>query len=730
MSHTLRRLRLALFIAFRIVRSRRSPTLSLVTVLSILAVAFGSCKLSLALGVTGGFQDAFEQRILGLYPHLVVHKRGTNFREYPEVLRRLRDTPGVVGATAATYDDMMISAGVQRSGCVVKGLELSSVNTVVDLTHLLRSGSVEALSEALRAHADGATVRLDDVVAGTWWTVVADPDGGVLPVREDTTPPDPGNGRVAVLNLTGRPGVATSLVPDDPDIPDVPQEDADADAGSGPAPARLRPDTHRPVSPKRGGVLTHLLHLGDAGDGSADGAERPDADTPSLAPLPVALGTPAPRALTEAIEVPAGRWRLEPGGAAVSVSEETLLTLVLLPGPDGGAPIVRALASPARVPIRDGMAMVRLLNAHEAAGDDAGLTLSRADGPLTEAPVAPGAASPFLPTVGRLPGVLLGSELARRLDAKVGTEVTLVTPLRGVDNKMMGPYGMAPSSQRHVVVGTFESGFYEYDVRLALTSLSAAQRFMNRGKVVRWVEVRASDLMDLDELKRRVAAALDPYDMRTVVDNATLLDQKLKRILSGEVTQAPLAPARGAVGALRNAVKVLNILKYQEYDLGYQPRYRIVDWREMNKNLFSALKLQKLVLTMFFLIIIIVGSFVVVGSQIMVVHDKTPDIAILKAMGVTPWMIRLIFSIQALFVAGLGALLGVLSGAGLALLAKAVDYRLDAAVYLIDRLPVDVRPTELALVALGTVVTVFIATQYSAARAAHKNPVDGLRALD
>ncbi len=711
MSHTLRRLRLALFIAFRIVRSRRSPTLSLVTVLSILAVGFGSCKLSLALGVTGGFQDAFEKRILGLYPHLVIHKRGTDFREYPEVLAKLRQTPGVVGATAATYDDMMIAAGVHRSGCVVKGLELSSVESVVDLGSLLRSGSVEALSEDLRAHLDGSTVRLDDVVAGTWWTVAVPPTGDVLPLRDDPTPPDPGNARVAVLNLTGHPGVATSLVPD---------------TAPG-APANTRPHAARPPT-KRGGALSRLLHLGDD---EAD-ARRAD-DTPALAPLPVSLGTPAPRALTDAVEVPAGRWRLQPGGTPVSVSEDTLVTLVLLPGPDDARPTVRALTAPARVPVRDGMAMVRLLNAR-ASGPDAAagaaLALAADAGPLTDAAVPPGDASAYVPTVGRLPGVLLGSELARRLDAEVGTEVTLVTPLRGVDNKMMGPYGMAPSSQRHVVVGTFESGFYEYDVRLALTSLAAAQRFMNRGKVVRWVEVRASDLMDLDDLKRRVAATLDPYDIRTVADNATLLRDKIHRILAGEVTQAPLSPARGAVSALRNTVKVLNILKYQEYDLGYQPRYRIVDWREMNTNLFSALKLQKLVLTMFFLIIIIVGSFVVVGSQIMVVHDKTPDIAILKAMGVTPWMIRLIFSIQALFVAGLGALLGVLSGAGLALLAKAVDYRLDAAVYLIDRLPVDIRPAELALVAVGTVVTVFIATQYSAARAAHKNPVDGLRALD
>jgi lipoprotein-releasing system permease protein len=175
---------------------------------------------------------------------------------------------------------------------------------------------------------------------------------------------------------------------------------------------------------------------------------------------------------------------------------------------------------------------------------------------------------------------------------------------------------------------------------------------------------------------------------------------------------------------------MVNLLKYQETDFGYQPRYRLIDWEEMNANLFSALKLQKIVLTIFFLIIIIVGSFVVVGSQIMIIHEKGPDIAILKAMGATARTIRAVFTLQGLFVAGLGTLFGLVAGFVACWILVAVDYRLDASVYLIDRLPVEIDVANAILVAVATALCTLAATQYSAARAAAKTPVEGLRAVD
>ncbi len=156
----------------------------------------------------------------------------------------------------------------------------------------------------------------------------------------------------------------------------------------------------------------------------------------------------------------------------------------------------------------------------------------------------------------------------------------------------------------------------------------------------------------------------------------------------------------------------------------------VFDWMEKNINLFSALKLQKVVLSMFFLIIIFVGSFVVVGSQIMVVHEKTREIAILKAMGATRGAIRLVFTLQGLFVALVGALSGLAAGLLLVWLIDVVDYKLDKSIYLIEQLPARVAPLELTLIAIGALLCTLITTQLSAGRAANKHVVDGLRAID
>lgn len=651
----------------RLVRSRRSARLSTVTVISIVGVAFGVMALTVVLGVTSGFQGAFQERILGLYPHIVVLRSAGDFRGYQEVLEDIRATEGVVAATPATYDDMMMAAGVHRSGAVIKGVELSSVDEVLGLRGLIKAGSLDALTEEPLISHDSDVVQINDVVAKTWLTIVARDGRAPLVLRDDRTPPDPGRARVAVLDLRGdaspQPILLTSASPPDPD-------------------------------------------LGE----------------PLVAP--VALGNTVPGGLTDAAEVRAGSWKLELTGDEIELVEGTVITILIHPG-DGGELDTRLLTEAGRIPTEDRVAMVRLVN-----GSSRPTRLAKADG----APVSPELGSweftTYTPLAGRLPGILLGTELAKRLNVDLGSEITVVTPLRGVDNKMLGPYGMAPSSSRHVVTGLFESGFYEYDVRLALMSLQAAQRFLNRGPVIRWIEVKADDLLLVRDLKRRLSGALDPFDLGMLTAQADGFERKVSRFLEGDVRSARHDDPATFVGSVRNALQLVNLLKYQELDFGYQPTFRLIDWQEMNNNLFSALKLQKVVLTIFFLIIIIVGAFVVAGSQIMVIHEKTPDIAILKTMGATSGVIRAIFTLQGLLVAGVGTVGGVITGIAACWLIHAVDYQLDASVYLIDRLPVHLDGLDLVIVAVATAACTLAATQYSSGRAASKTVVDGLRSVD
>ena len=92
----LKQVPLAFFIAFRMARSKRSPTLSVVTLLSIGGIALGVLSLTVVLGVTGGFQEAFQERILGLYPHLVVHRSNSDIRDYEALVEDITQADGVV----------------------------------------------------------------------------------------------------------------------------------------------------------------------------------------------------------------------------------------------------------------------------------------------------------------------------------------------------------------------------------------------------------------------------------------------------------------------------------------------------------------------------------------------------------------------------------------------------------------------------------------------------------
>jgi ABC-type lipoprotein release transport system permease subunit len=642
--------------------------LSTVTLVSMVAVAFGVMALTIVLGVTSGFQEAFQKRILGLYPHIVVLKRAGDFRGYEAVLEDLKDIKGVKAATAATFDDMMMAAGVHRAGAVIKGVDINTVDDVVNVGDLLLEGSLESLREAPEVHRRGATIAVSEAVAATWITVVVGADSSdTWLVRDDRTPPDPGHARVAFFDLRGSGAPATQTL--------------------------QRQDAEQPDPTAFSQAIKHFSATG-------------------------------PGTLTTSQEIPSGAWVLESTGEVVEFRANTIVTIAVLEGPSGLE--TRLMVEPARLPRRDGVAMARLfnLNVPEA------LSLGDVVGADEAARVAPGEFTRYHEIRARLPGLIIGTALAKRLDASIGTEVTIVTPLRGVDNKMLGPYGMTPSSARHVVTGVFESGFYEYDVRLGLVNLEAAQRFLNRGKVVRWLEIKATDLLRVGDVKRRLTTALDPYDIATLTVQVNGFEDKLHRYVTGGVRDAGLQQATSFIGGVRNGIKMVNLLKYQETDFGYRPRYRLIDWQEMNANLFSALKLQKVVLTIFFLLIIIVGSFVVVGSQIMIIHEKGPDIAILKAMGATPHMIRAVFTLQGLFVAGFGTLVGVIVGFGACKALQSIDYRLDASVYLIDRLPVQLELSNAILVGVATTLCTLAATQYSAARAASKSPVEGLRAVD
>ncbi len=299
--------------------------------------------------------------------------------------------------------------------------------------------------------------------------------------------------------------------------------------------------------------------------------------------------------------------------------------------------------------------------------------------PTANAPTPPRAAAPppaaeprvpedeELSTDEVLPAIILGKELAYKLRAKCGDVVTVVVPLSNIDFDTWRAKSSAPRTRKFRVTGVFYSGFDEYDRRLMYTALGNTQELVGRGDQVMGVELKVKD-----------------------VSRAAAIARKLERALGG-------------------------------------PPYQVQDWYELNHNLFTALSIQKAVLVVILTLIIAVAAFNMVSALTMMVTDKTRDIAILKSMGTQSPSVAAVFQIVGLTIGGIGTVLGLLIGVTSAVVMRNYGYHLDPKVYLIDRLPIELRPFEVLLVVAVTMVISLVATLGPALTAASLRPVDGLR---
>jgi lipoprotein-releasing system permease protein len=229
------------------------------------------------------------------------------------------------------------------------------------------------------------------------------------------------------------------------------------------------------------------------------------------------------------------------------------------------------------------------------------------------------------------------------------------------------PMGMVPKVKRFQVGGVFDSGMYEYDSSLIYVSLKEAQSFFDMGNTVTGVEVKVDDIYRAREIGRDI-----------------------------------------------------------QNSLGYPFWTR--DWMEMNKNLFAALRLEKIAMFVILTLIILVAAFNIIGTLIMVVMEKHKDIAILKAMGAKSRSIMKIFVIKGTIIGVVGTLLGLLGGyLSCYLLARYKFIELPGEVYYISTLPVKVEPLTLLLVSVSAIFISFMATIYPAYQAARLDPVEALR---
>jgi lipoprotein-releasing system permease protein len=225
--------------------------------------------------------------------------------------------------------------------------------------------------------------------------------------------------------------------------------------------------------------------------------------------------------------------------------------------------------------------------------------------------------------------------------------------------------GMVPKIRTFAVIGLFHSGMYEYDSSLAYIELGEAQKFFNMGATVSGIEVKVTDVFRAGDIARNI-----------------------------------------------------------ERELGFS--HGAKDWMQMNRNLFSALKLEKTMMFLLLVLITIVASFNIVSTLTMIVTEKQKEIAILKAMGATTQSIRRIFMLNGLIIGFSGTAIGIPLGYAFLWLIQTF-WTFDPTVYYISTIPVHVLTEDVLLVAGSAVMISFIATVYPANQAAKLQPVAALR---
>lgn len=231
----------------------------------------------------------------------------------------------------------------------------------------------------------------------------------------------------------------------------------------------------------------------------------------------------------------------------------------------------------------------------------------------------------------------------------------------------MGPLGIIPKVKKFVVTGIFEMGMFEYDTNLAITELKTAQEFFDYGDKVTGIQLKLKDLY-----------------------KANLIGKQITKQLGDE--------------------------------------FYVKDWMQMNRNLFSALKLEKFAMFVILILIVLVASFNIVSMLMVNVTEKQRDIAILKSMGATDSLIKKIFMYQGLLIGIIGMIIGLIGGIGICEVIKNYDIvKLPADVYYLSRLPVKIKILDVFLISASALLISLISTIYPAHRASKLNPVEILR---
>ncbi len=235
------------------------------------------------------------------------------------------------------------------------------------------------------------------------------------------------------------------------------------------------------------------------------------------------------------------------------------------------------------------------------------------------------------------------------------------------DETTLTPLGEIPLRRRFEVVAIFQSGLYDFDAQWAFTALPSAQRALGTGGRVSVIECRVEDIYQVDRIALRIEQLL------------------------GE-------------------------------------GFETIDWKDLNRPVFEALRLERLVMVVTIGLIVFVAALNIITTLTMMVMEKTRDIAVLMSMGATRKAVRKIFVFQGVTIGVVGSFFGLVLGYALCWICDRYQLiRLQADVYSMTHVPFNLSVADGVVVAVSAIMVSFLATLYPSGRAAELNPVEALR---
>ncbi len=263
----------------------------------------------------------------------------------------------------------------------------------------------------------------------------------------------------------------------------------------------------------------------------------------------------------------------------------------------------------------------------------------------------------------RLPTIIIGRELSQSLGVYPGMTVSLLSPQVGST-----PLGLVPKFKRFLVSAVYKSGLVNYESSLVYINLEESQRFFRLGNQVSGFEIRVNDVDKAPQISKKIT---DDFDAA----------------------------------------------------LGFYSQ----DWTTTNKPLWDAIKLEKNVYFIVLLLIIVMASFSIISTLVLLVLEKRGDIAVLRTIGAPASMIGKIFRVQGAIIGGVGTVLGLVLGYLGCVALREYGFPLDDRIFPISEVPVRIDATNFVVVGLASFAICMLATIYPSRRASQLDPASILR---